>query len=135
MLFFTQHLKTIVTKLKFLLLACVTAGSFLAANAEAAANSVVRFHISHGTTPLGDIDVELFDTDKPVTVSNFLYYVQNDSFDRTFLHRCVPGFIVQGGLYAVDNPYPNALFEAMTRIPEGPPITNEFNVGPHISNT
>ena len=124
-----------MTKLKFLLLACVAAGSFLAANAEAAANSVVRFHITYGTTPFGDIDVELFDTDKPVTVSNFLYYVQNDSFDRTFLHRCVPGFIVQGGLYSVDNPYPNALFEAMTRIPEGPPITNEFNVGPPISNT
>jgi len=72
MLFSSQHLKTIVSKLKFLLLACVAAGSFLAANAEAAANSVVRFHISYGTTPFGDVDVELFDTDKPVTVSNFL---------------------------------------------------------------
>ena len=124
-----------MTKLKFLLLACVAAGSFLAANAEAAANSVVRFHITYGTTPFGDIDVELFDTDKPVTVSNFLYQVQtSDAFDRSFLHRVVPNFVVQGGLYTVDNPYPNTLFEAMTRIPEGPPITNEFHVGPTNGN-
>jgi cyclophilin family peptidyl-prolyl cis-trans isomerase len=126
-----------VNKLKFLVLACVAAGSFLAANAEAAANSVVRFRISYGATRFGDIDVELFDTDKPVTVSNFLYYVQTDAFDRSFLHRCVNDSIgiVQGGLYAVDNPYPSTLFEKLTRIPEGPPITNEFNVGPRISNT
>src|SRR5882672_10975718 len=130
MLFSIQHLKTIVSKLKFLLLACVAAGSFLAANAGAAANSVVRFHISYGATPFGDIDVELFDNDKPVTVSNFLFYVQTEAFDRSFLHRCVPGFIVQGGLYSVDNPYPSTLFDTLTRIPEGPPINNEFNVGP-----
>jgi cyclophilin family peptidyl-prolyl cis-trans isomerase len=137
MLFSSQHLKTIVSKLKFLLLACVAAGSFLAANAEAAPNSVVRFHISYGATPFGDIDVELFDSDKPITVSNFLYYVQSDAFDRSFLHRCVNDSIgiVQGGLYAVDNPYPSTLFEAMTRIPEGPPIVNEFNVGPRLGNT
>lgn len=124
-----------MSKLKFLLLACVTAGSFLAANTQAAPNSVVRFHIRYGSTPFGNVDVELFDDAKPITVSNFLYQVQTGSYDRSFLHRVVPGFVVQGGLYSVDNPYPFTLFEAMTRIPEGPPITNEFNVGPRISNT
>ena len=125
-----------MSKLKFHLLACILAGSFLTPNVEAA-NSVVRFHIRYGSTPFANLDVELFDTDKPITVSNFLYYVQTDAFDRTFLHRVAHDSIsiVQGGLYTVDNPYPSTLFEAMTRIPEGPPITNEFNVGPLISNT
>ncbi len=124
-------------KLKFLLLACFTAGLFLAAKTEAAdsSNSVVRFRLSYGATRFGDIDVELFDHDKPITVSNFLYQVQNGSFDRTFLHRAVTNYIVQGGLYSVDNPYPQELFTAMTRIPEGPAITNEFFVGPRVENT
>ena len=124
-----------MSKLKFLLLACVAAGSFLAVNAEAAANSVVRFRISYGATPFGDVDVELFDTDKPITVSNFLYQVQTEAFDRTFLHRVVPEFIVQGGLYSVENPYTSALLQSITRIPEGPPIINEFTNGARISNT
>jgi len=123
-----------VSKFKFLLLACVAAGSFLATNAEAA-NSVVRFHISYGATKFGDIDVELFDDDKPITVSNFLYQVQTEAYDRTFLHRVIPNFVLQGGLYSVDNPYPSTLFESLKRIPEGPPITNEFHVGRTNSNT
>jgi cyclophilin family peptidyl-prolyl cis-trans isomerase len=123
-----------VSKLKFLPLACLLAGLFLAANADAA-NSVVRFRISYGYTPFGDIDVELFDDAKPITVTNFLYQVQTDAYDRTFLHRVVPEFVLQGGLYSVENPYTTDFFKAMKRIPEGPPITNEFNVGPRISNT
>ena len=124
-----------MSKLKFLLLACIAAGSFLTPNTEAAPNSVVRFRISYGYTKFADIDVELFDDAKPITVSNFLYQVQTGSYDRSFLHRVVPGFVLQGGLYTVTNPYPSTFFEAMTRIPEGPPITNEFNVGPRIGNT
>lgn len=123
-----------MSKLKFLPLACLLAGLFVAANADAA-NSVVRFRLSYGYTPFGDIDVELFDDAKPITVSNFLYQVQTDAYDRTFLHRVVPDFIVQGGLYSVENPYTTDFFRAMKRIPESAPITNEFNVGPRISNT
>lgn len=95
---------------------------------------MVRFRLSNGIYHVGDIDVELFDHDKPITVSNFLYYAQTGAYDRSILHRCVPGFILQGGLYTVDNPYPNSLFQAMKRIPDGPAITNEFNTGRHIGN-
>jgi len=118
------------------LLACLGSGSWLAADATAASSSsVVRFRLSHGTVRVGDIDVELFDQDKPITVSNFLYHVQTGAYDRTFLHRCWPGLIVQGGLYTVENPYSAALLESMSRIEEGPPIGNEFNTGRQIGNT
>jgi cyclophilin family peptidyl-prolyl cis-trans isomerase len=122
--------------LKSFLLVCIVAGSWLAADAAPAAssNSMVRFRLSNGIYHVGDIDVELFDHDKPVTVSNFLHYVRSGAYDRSFLHRCVPDFIIQGGLYAVDNPYPSTLFQAMTRIPEGPPIANEFDTGTRIGN-
>ena len=87
-------------------------------------------------TRLGPIDVELFDLDKPVTVSNFLSYVQDGSYDRTFLHRCVPGFIVQGGGFGAFNPAStnefefNQAFSVVTR----PTITNEYLVGRRFSN-
>jgi hypothetical protein len=31
-------------------------------------------------TVLGDIEVELFDQDKPITVQNFIRYVQNGAY-------------------------------------------------------
>ena len=48
-------------------------------------------------TNMGDIEVELFDSATPETVANFLAYVEDDSYNNTFFHRSVPGFIVQGG--------------------------------------
>ena len=47
-------------------------------------------------TPLGNIDVELYDEDKPVTVSNFIRYAQGGFYTNVFLHRCLPGFVAQG---------------------------------------
>jgi cyclophilin family peptidyl-prolyl cis-trans isomerase len=125
-----------VNALKLFLVACVVTEPWLATDAATAvsSNSMVRFRLSNGIYSVGDIDVELFDHDKPITVSNFLHYVQTGAYDRTFLHRCVPDFIVQGGLYAVDNPYPSTFFQAMKRIPQGPPITNEFQVGGTFGN-
>jgi cyclophilin family peptidyl-prolyl cis-trans isomerase len=102
---------------------------------NASCNSVVRFQIRYGTTVFGDIDVELFDFDKPITVSNFLSHVTSGAYDRSFLHRLAPSFVLQGGRFTVENPNVSAPFAAMSRIPEGRPITNEFNRGPRISNT
>ena len=48
-------------------------------------------------TDLGAIDIELFDTVAPLTVANFLNYVNDGDYDGTFFHRSVPGFVVQGG--------------------------------------
>src|SRR5688572_21829682 len=63
--------------------------------ASAQSNTIVRFRVSYGTKLLGNIDVELFDQDKPVTVANFLNYVDSGRYKRTLLHRLIPGFIMQ----------------------------------------
>jgi cyclophilin family peptidyl-prolyl cis-trans isomerase len=98
-------------------------------------NTIVRFHFYHGTATLGDVDVELFDTDKPVTVSNFLHYVRSGAYDNLMLHRCEQGFVIQGGSIRTPNPLSTALFNAYIETPKFGPITNEFGVGPQLSNT
>src|SRR6267378_1855008 len=69
-----------------------------------ASNTVVRFEIQRGTNALGVIDVELFDNEKPETVRNFLLYIRSGAYSNSFLHRCVPGFAVQGGGFSVADP-------------------------------
>jgi peptidyl-prolyl cis-trans isomerase B (cyclophilin B) len=48
-------------------------------------------------TSLGSIELEL-DADKaPVTVANFLAYVDDGFFDGTIFHRVISNFMIQGG--------------------------------------
>ena len=53
---------------------------------------MIRFETSHGA-----FTVELFPKEAPVTVENFLKYVDDGFFDGTIFHRIVPGFVIQGG--------------------------------------
>jgi uncharacterized protein (TIGR03437 family) len=48
-------------------------------------------------TNLGDIDVTLLPESAPLTVQNFLKYVNRGSYNNSFFHRSVPSFIIQGG--------------------------------------
>lgn len=54
------------------------------------------------TTSAGDIVVELNRSRAPLTVENFLTYVQSSSYNETIFHRIIPGFVVQGGGYDVE---------------------------------
>ncbi|SDB28424.1 peptidyl-prolyl cis-trans isomerase A (cyclophilin A) [Pseudidiomarina indica] len=54
------------------------------------------------TTSAGDIVVELNRSRAPLTVENFLTYVQSGSYNETIFHRIIPGFVVQGGGYDVE---------------------------------
>ena len=54
--------------------------------------SLIRFETSHGA-----FTVELFPKEAPLTVENFLRYVDEGHFDGTIFHRIVPGFVIQGG--------------------------------------
>jgi peptidyl-prolyl cis-trans isomerase A (cyclophilin A) len=49
------------------------------------------------TTDAGEITIELFPERAPVTVENFLAYVDSHFYDGTIFHRVIPGFVVQGG--------------------------------------
>lgn len=71
----------------FLILSCFFWGN-------AAAGTIVRV-----ATSLGDYSIELFDQEAPITVENFLSYVRRGDYNRTYLHRVVDDFVVQGGGY------------------------------------
>jgi cyclophilin family peptidyl-prolyl cis-trans isomerase len=48
-------------------------------------------------TTLGSFTLELDAAKAPVTVENFLSYVDDGFFDGLIFHRVIPGFMVQGG--------------------------------------
>jgi peptidyl-prolyl cis-trans isomerase A (cyclophilin A) len=70
-------------------------------------------------TTLGDITIELFDKDAPISAKNFLEYVEAGHFDDTVFHRVIPGFMVQGG----------GMTEDMRQKPTRAPIKNEASNG------
>ncbi len=83
-------------------------------------------------TAFGDIEVELYDQDKPATVQNFIRYVQSGAYQDGFVHRLVPGFVAQGGGFAITE-RGTTNWQAISIAPF-PPITNEFSVGRRFSN-
>lgn len=48
-------------------------------------------------TTLGNITIELFETDAPDTTANFKAYVEDGFYDGTIFHRVIDGFMIQGG--------------------------------------
>jgi len=48
-------------------------------------------------TSLGSITLELYPDKAPITVENFLKYVDEGFYDNLIFHRVMPGFMVQGG--------------------------------------
>lgn len=102
---------------------------------------MVQFHIYFGLqNPPAEVDVELYDQDKPVTVQNFLRLVNAGAYNGSFFHRCVPGFVLQGGGYSAVNPFltstiaPNN-YTNLFLVGNFGNITNEINVGKFYSNT
>lgn len=49
------------------------------------------------TTSLGVIEVQLNPEKAPITVANFLKYVDEKQYDGTIFHRVIPNFMIQGG--------------------------------------
>jgi len=60
-------------------------------------NPVVLFK-----TTAGDIKVELNAEKAPITVKNFVQYVNDGHYDNTVFHRVIDGFMVQGGGFTKD---------------------------------
>ncbi|MBU1002395.1 MAG: peptidyl-prolyl cis-trans isomerase [Proteobacteria bacterium] len=79
-----------------------------------AANPVVVLETSEGSVMV------LLEEDKaPVTVANFLKYVDSGFYNGTIFHRVIDGFMVQGGGFDM----------TMMQKPAGNPIMNEANNG------
>jgi peptidyl-prolyl cis-trans isomerase A (cyclophilin A) len=54
------------------------------------------------STSLGDIKIELNEAKAPITVKNFLAYVNSKFYDGTIFHRVIPNFMIQGGGFDKD---------------------------------
>src|SRR5690606_33605297 len=89
-----------------------------ASAAPAAANQggrpMVVFSTNHG-----DFTIELYPDKAPITVENFLSYVDAGFYDNTIFHRVIPGFVIQGGGFTED----------MRQKPTEAPIKNEADNG------
>ena len=72
-------------------------------------------------TSMGTIELELFPDKAPVTVANFLKYVDNGYYDGVVFHRVIADFMIQAGGYDAD---------LKPRLPNAP-IVNESNNGLH----
>lgn len=68
-------------------------------------------------TSMGTIKIELFEAEAPVTVKNFLSYVDDKYFDNTVFHRVIKKFMNQGGGFEAGNPIKQKTTKA--------PIVNE----------
>jgi cyclophilin family peptidyl-prolyl cis-trans isomerase len=53
-------------------------------------------------TSMGNITLQLDHVHAPVTVDNFLRYVNEGHFDGTVVYRVVPGFVIQAGSWDAD---------------------------------
>jgi cyclophilin family peptidyl-prolyl cis-trans isomerase len=70
-------------------------------------------------TSKGDIVIELYEKAAPVTVKNFLRYIEAGLYDGTIFHRVISGFMIQGGGFTAD----------MQKKQTYEPIINEANNG------
>ncbi len=94
--------------------ATVFALSAISASAFAAKDTHILL-----TTSAGSIELELADQKAPVSVKNFVDYVNSGFYNNTVFHRVIPGFMVQGGGFTSD----------MQQKQPNPPIKNEADNG------
>lgn len=64
---------------------------------EESKHPVVVFETSEGS-----FEVELYEDKSPITVKNFLGYVDDKFYDGTIFHRIIDGFMIQGGGFTPD---------------------------------
>ena len=67
----------------------------------------------------GAFSIELNEKEAPITVKNFLSYVDKDFYNGTIFHRVIDGFMIQGGGFTKD----------MEQKESDAPIKNEANNG------
>jgi len=75
---------------------CVFATSFARVSLVSAQGKSVNPMVLVKTN-MGSFKVELYPKEAPVTVANFLNYVDKKFYDGTTFHRVIPGFVIQGG--------------------------------------
>jgi peptidyl-prolyl cis-trans isomerase A (cyclophilin A) len=82
-------------------------------------SSVASATIVEFQTSEGNFQVNLYDETTPVTVANFLNYVNDGAYTEHVFHRSIPEFILQAGGYKFEGAFPLSLIDA------NDPIVNE----------
>ena len=98
----------------FYFLCCIVVTSGFAQAQSNPANPHVTLHTSKG-----DIRVELYKDQSPLSVENFLQYARDGFYDSTIFHRVISHFMIQGGGYTAN----------MQNKPNREPIQNEARNG------
>jgi cyclophilin family peptidyl-prolyl cis-trans isomerase len=76
-------------------------------------------------TNFGDIIIELFSDDAPITVDNFLAYVNSGFYDGLIFHRVIENFMIQGGGFYIEQG-PDAVY-IMPADPCEPIVNESYN--------
>jgi cyclophilin family peptidyl-prolyl cis-trans isomerase len=79
-----------------------------------------------GTEESSDIDFLLFRERTPITIANFLGYVNRRDYTNMIVHRLVPGFVIQGGGFTIVNGADGGI--SADSVATQPTIRNEFGV-------
>jgi cyclophilin family peptidyl-prolyl cis-trans isomerase len=103
-----------LSKLAIGVICFIVATAALAASAHAQENPVVVIE-----TSMGDITVQLNQKRAPISVKNFLTYVEEGFYDGTVFHRVIPDFMIQCGGFTPE----------MSKKPTHEPIKNEAQNG------
>jgi len=85
----------------------------------APAGPFVAMDVSQAGQSLGTITIELFPSEAPLSVANFLGYLREGHYDGTIFHRVMLDFVIQGG----------GLTPEMEEKPTRDPIRNEARNG------
>ncbi len=101
-----------------LMLLCVAVAGVALAEGTPAGNPVVVMD-----TSMGPVEIELYPNEAPISVANFLKYVDDGFFDGLVFHRVIKGFMIQGGGFTAD----------MQKKATSEPIKNEADNG--LKNT
>jgi peptidyl-prolyl cis-trans isomerase A (cyclophilin A) len=89
----------------------------------------VTMTLSNGQGVSGSIVITLAPTQAPITVNNFLWYVNSGFYTGTVIHRVSPGFVIQGGGYTSPLDANNQNLKPTTAAPIA------LEVGKGLSNT
>ncbi len=97
---------------------------------------LVRVEVQQDTV-VSNVDLRLFEDETPLTVANFLNYVNDGDYVDSFIHRTVDNFVIQGGGFTFDPAVGDGTFSydsvndvyngGLQEVPTDPSVQNEFN--------
>lgn len=113
--------------LRLFLILCLVI-HFSKLDAQFTGKPMYQITTTRGGNPLGSFTVELFPNIAPLHTKNFDSLVTAGFFDSTAFHRCIPGFMIQGGSYYSKNGPVNMWGQSH---PSQAMVPAEFSVAQH----